>query len=79
MISGLGERSSESLPKPGQSTCKVSLAPTVANRLRIFEIISFRRRGGNDRMASASGVIGRCKTTFGKVCAASNLSGWLWA
>ena len=80
MISGLGARSRESLPKPGQSMCNVSLAPTVANRCRIFKIISFLRRGGNDRMASASGVMDRCITTLGKVCAARSLSrmGWLY-
>ena len=79
MRSGLGARSRESLPKPGQSMCNASLAPTVANRCRIFKIISFLRRGGSDRMASASGVMGRCNATLGKVCAARSRSrvGWL--
>ena len=80
VISGLGARSRESLPKPGQSMCSVSLAPTVANLWRIFKIISFLRRGGNDRMSSASGVMGRCITTLGNVCAKRSLSrmGWLY-
>ena len=79
MMSGLGARSRESLPKPGQSTCNASLVPAVANRCRIFNIINVLRRGGTDRMASASGVRGRCSTTLGKVCVARSLSRMGWS
>ena len=71
---GGGERSSESPPKPGQSTRSEVLSPKVANRCMILVMTSLRRRSGNERTASASAGMGFSRTIWGSSCALNSCS-----